>query len=201
MAVSGNFGNMIAVIAASIFLPFLPMLPVQLLVQNLLNDFSQVGIPFDNVDLDYIEKPRKWNTKSIVRFTMIFGPLSAIFDILTFLVMWFIIGKALPIDQLEPLFQAGWFVFGTLSQIIIVHVIRTRKIPFIQSNASKPLIISSIAFGIPAIIIAFTPVANILDMTRLPFSYVPWLALILVLYALSTQLLKTIFIKRYDEWL
>lgn len=205
MAVSGNFGNMLAVIGASLFLPFLPMLPVQLLVQNLLNDFSQVGIPFDNVDDDYIEKPRKWNTKSILRFTGVFGSLSAIFDFLTFFVMWFIIGKSmgatLSNGQLEPLFQAGWFIFGTLSQIMIVHVIRTRKIPFIQSNASKPLIISSIVFGVPAILIAFTPIANILNMTQLPLGYVPWLALIILLYVLSTQILKQVFIRRYDEWL
>lgn len=201
MAVSGNFGNMFAVIGASIFLPFLPMLPVQILVQNLLNDFSQVGLPFDNVDHEYIDKPRKWNTKSILRFTAIFGPLSAVFDFLTFLVMWYVIGRGLNTEELEPLFQAGWFVFGTLSQIMIVHVIRTRKIPFIQSNASKPLIISSIAFGIPAILIAFTPIAETINMTKLPLGYIPWLAAILFLYALSTQLLKIIFIKRYDEWL
>ncbi len=205
MAVSGNFGNMFAVIGASLFLPFLPMLPVQLLVQNLLNDFSQVGIPFDNVDDDYIEKPREWNTKSILRFTAVFGPISAVFDFLTFFVMWFIIGKTMgaTVDngQLEPLFQAGWFIFGTLSQITIVHIIRTRKIPFLQSNASKPLIISSIAFGIPAILIAFTPIANLLNMTQLPLDYALWLALILMLYVLSTQLLKAVFIRRYDEWL
>lgn len=205
MAVSGNFGNMFAVIGAVIFLPFLPMLPVQLLVQNLLNDFSQVGLPFDNVDHEYIDKPRKWNTKSILRFTAIFGPLSAVFDFLTFLVMWFIIAKTqgatLQNGELEPLFQAGWFIFGTLSQIMIVHVIRTRKIPFIQSNASTPLIISSIAFGIPAILIAFTPIANTLKMTQLPLGYIPWLAAILLLYAVSTQLLKLVFIKRYNEWL
>ena len=177
------------------------MLPVQLLVQNLLNDFSQVGLPFDNVDHEYLDSPRKWDTKSILRFTAFFGPLSSIFDILTFLVMFYIIGKGMGIDQLEPLFQAGWFIFGTLSQIMIVHVIRTRKIPFFQRNASKPLIISSIAFGIPAIIIAFTPVAEMLRMTRLPLSYVPWLLGILLLYALSTQLLKMLFIKKYDEWL
>lgn len=204
MAVSGNFGNMFAVIGASLFLPFLPMLPVQLLVQNLLNDFSQVGIPFDNVDDEYITKPRKWNTKSILRFTAVFGPLSAIFDFLTFIVMWFIITKAhtgVAIETVAPLFQAGWFIFGTLSQITIVHIIRTRKIPFLQSNASRPLIISSIAFAIPAILIAFTPIASALKMTMLPLSYVPWLLLIIELYVLATQLLKYVFIRRYDEWL
>lgn len=201
MAVSGNFGNMFAVIVASLFLPFLPMLPVQLLVQNLLNDFSQVGLPFDNVDDEYIDKPRKWDTKSILRFTAFFGPLSSIFDILTFAVLYFIIGKGLNVDELEPLFQAGWFIFGTLSQILIVHVIRTRRVPFFQSNASRPLIISSLVFGLAAIIIAFTPIAEMLSMDRLGLNYVPWLLGILLLYAISTQFLKKLFIKKYDEWL
>jgi len=202
MAVSGNFGNMFAVIGASIFLPFLPMLPVQLLIQNLLNDFSQVGLPFDRVDEDYIAKPRKWNTKSILKFTAVFGPLSSVFDFLTFIVMYFIIGKGLGVSELAPLFQAGWFIFGTLSQILIVHIVRTRKVPFVQSYASKPLIISSIAFGVPAILIAFTSLGEkFLHMTRLPLIYIPWLLGILVLYALSTQLLKMVFIKRSGEWL
>lgn len=205
MAVSGNFGNMFAVIGASLFLPFLPMLPVQLLVQNLLIDFSQIGIPFDKVDEDYTVQPRKWNTKSILRFTAIFGPFSAIFDFLTFIVMWFVIGKmegaTVANGQLAPLFQAGWFIFGTLSQIVIVHVIRTKKIPFFQSNASKPLIISSILCAIGAIVVAFTPIANMLSMTSLPLTYVPWLLLIIISYAFLTQLLKRLFIKIYGEWL
>lgn len=202
MAVSGNFGNMIAVIGASIFLPFLPMLPVQLLIQNLLNDFSQVGLPFDHVDDDYIAQPRKWNTKSILRFTAIFGTLSSVFDFLTFAVMYFIIGKGLEISELAPLFQAGWFIFGTLSQILIVHVVRTRKVPFIQSRASRPLMISSIAFGVPAILIAFTSLGEkFLHMAKLPLIYIPWLLGILLFYALSTQLLKMFFVKRFGEWL
>lgn len=199
MAVSGNFGNMFAVIIASLFLPFLPMLPVQLLVQNLLNDFSQIGIPFDYVDNEYIDKPRKWNTKSVLRFTVIFGPLSSVFDILTFIVLWYIF-KANTI-QMQALFQAGWFIFGTLSQILIIQVIRTRKIPFFQSNASKPLIWSSLIVMIVAIVIAFTKVATTINMEVLPLSYAPWLIGILALYVISTQILKSLFIKRYDEWL
>lgn len=199
MAVSGNFGNMFAVIIASLFLPFLPMLPVQLLVQNLLNDFSQIGIPFDHVDDEYIDKPRKWNTKSVLRFTVIFGPLSSVFDILTFIVLWYIF-KANS-NEMQALFQAGWFIFGTLSQILIVHVIRTRKIPFLRSNASRPLIWSSVIVMVIAVVIAFTKVATTLNMAVLPLSYAPWLIGILALYVLSTQILKVMFVKRYDEWL
>lgn len=203
MAVSGNFGNMISVLIASIFLPFLPMLPVQILVQNLLSDFSQLGIPFDKVDESYVEEPRKWNTKSITRFMLWFGPISSIFDVITFAVMWYVIPSMLGLNPIESsrMFQAGWFIFGTLSQILIVHVIRTKKIPFIQSNASKPLIGSSLVIGAISLAIAFTKVAVSIDMDKLPLIYLPILAAILVGYMLLTQLIKVIYIKIYDEWL
>ncbi|VEU80698.1 magnesium-translocating P-type ATPase [Haploplasma axanthum] len=199
MAVSGNFGNMISVIIASIFLPFLPMLPVQILTQNILNDFSQLGIPFDTVDKEYLEKPRKWHTKSIKRFMIWFGPLSSIFDILTFAILWFII-KANTTD-LAPLFQAGWFVFGTISQILIIQVIRTRKIPFIQSNASKSLIISSLIILIVTLVIGFTKLAVTIDMAMLPIKYLPWLLAVLIGYLVLTQIMKKIYMKKYGEWL
>ncbi len=141
MAASGNFGNMISVIAASIFLPFLPMLPVQILVQNLLCDFSQLGIPFDSVDKEYIKKPRKWDTTSIRSFMTFMGPLSSVFDILCYAVMWWIIGANT--KALAPLFQSGWFVFGTVSQVLVIHMIRTGKIPFFQSRPSLPLLAST----------------------------------------------------------
>lgn len=201
MAVSGNFGNMISVVIASIFLPFLPMLPVQILVQNLLSDFSQLGIPFDNVDSSYLEEPRKWDTKSITRFMFWFGPISSIFDVATFLVMWFVIGKAMSPTELAPLFQAGWFIFGTLSQILIVHVIRTKKIPFIQSNASKPLVISSLVIGVIALLVAFTGIAISIDMQVLPPIYLLFLGAILLGYMVLTQIVKTIYVKKYNQWL
>lgn len=201
MAVSGNFGNMISVIFASIFLPFLPMLPVQILAQNLLNDFSQIGIPFDNVDKSYIEKPRKWDASSIKRFMIWFGPTSSIFDVITFAVLWFILGKGLSVQELEPIFQAGWFIFGTLSQIIVVHIIRTKRVPFIQSWASKELIWSSVLIAIIAVVFAFTGLATSIDMVKLPSSYIWMLSLILLGYMLLTQGVKVIYTKKYGEWL
>ena len=199
MATSGNFGNMISVMIASIFLPFLPMLPVHILTQNLLCDFSQIGIPFDRVDKEYLKSPRRWETKSIQRFMLLMGPLSSIFDLLCFAVMWWIIEANT--TTLAPLFQAGWFIFGTLSQILIVHMIRTSKIPFFQSRASLPLILSSFFIGVVAIILAFTNFSQALDLTILPFSYIPWLLLLLLAYCLITQLFKDIYIKKFGEWL
>ncbi len=199
MAASGNFGNMISVIVASIFLPFLPMLPVHILTQNLLCDFSQMGIPFDSVDKEYLDAPHKWETKGIQRFMLLMGPLSSVFDILCFAVLWVLL-KANTVD-LAPLFQAGWFIFGTLSQMLVVHMIRTRKIPFIQSRASAPLLASMVAVGMIAVLLVFTGVAHALDFMTLPLAYAPWLALLLFGYCIATQLCKGIYIKMFREWL
>lgn len=199
MAASGNFGNMISVMAASIFLPFLPLLPIHILTQNLLCDFSQIGIPFDNVDHDYLEKPHRWETKSIRRFMVLMGPLSSLFDIACFVVMWYIVKANTP--ALAPLYQSGWFIFGTLSQILIVFMIRTEKIPFIQSSPSKSLLLSSLLIGIIAVLITFTGFAGTLDMMTLSVSYAPWLVLLLAGYCLSVQLFKSVYIKMFKEWL
>ena len=199
MAASGNFGNMISVMAASIFLPFLPMLPVHILTQNLLCDFSQIGIPFDNVDKEYLQSPRRWETQGIQRFMVLMGPLSSVFDILCFVIMWQII-KANTMEQ-AAMFQAGWFIFGTLSQILIVHMIRTSKIPFLQSQASMPLILSSISVAVIAIILAFTSIAQGFDLATLPIGYAPWLILLLVGYCLTTQFFKGLYMRKYGEWL
>lgn len=198
MATSGNFGNIISIIFASLFLPFLPMLPIQLLTQNLLNDFAQIGMPFDNVDEKYLIEPKSWNTGSVRNFMHWLGPVSSIFDILCFLILWFVmggntIGKA-------PLFQAGWFIFGTLSQILIIHMIRTSKTPFIESMSSKELTMSTFIVGIIAIVIAFSDLAIGLDMLPLPVRFLPWLVLLLIGYMLAVQLIKKLYIKRYDEW-
>ena len=199
MAASGNFGNMISVMAASLFLPFLPMLPVHILTQNLLCDFSQVGIPFDRVDKEYLSMPRKWETEGIQRFMLLMGPLSSVFDILCFAVMWWIIGANTA--ELAPLFQAGWFIFGTLSQILVVHMIRTGKIPFVQSKPSVPLVLSTLSVGIIAIVLAFTRISRGFDLATLPLSYAPWLALLLIGYCVATQLFKGVYMKKFKEWL
>ena len=198
MATSGNFGNMFSVVVASIFLPFLPLLPVHILTQNLLCDFSQLGMPFDEVDSDYIKLPRKWDMNSIRTFMLYMGPLSSLFDIICFAVLWFII-KANTVE-LAPLFQCGWFVFGTISQIVIIHMIRTAKIPFIQSNASKGLYFSSIIVIIVTLIIGFTGIAVAFDFMELPIIFVFWLTLIILLYCFLVQFIKSRYMKKFGEW-
>jgi Mg2+-importing ATPase len=199
MAASGNFGNMISVIIASIFLPFLPMLPVQILTQNLLCDFSQMGIPFDSVDKEYLKKPRNWETRSIKSFMAYMGPLSSVFDILCFAVMWWAIGANTV--ALSPLFQSGWFVFGTVSQVLVIHMIRTAKIPFLQSKPSMPLFLSTFIVAAVAMTTGFTDFAIGLDMLRLPTLFIPWLAAVLAGYLLCVQFIKKLYVQRYGEWM
>lgn len=195
MAGSSNFGNMFSMLGASALLPFLPMLPLQLLTQNLLYDVSQTAIPFDDVDKEYTSSPRKWEIQDIKRFMLFIGPISSIFDYLTFALMWFIF-KANTIES-QSLFQTGWFIEGLLSQTLIVHIIRTAKIPFIQSRASLQLLLTTTAVIITALIIPFSPLAPILKFVPLPTSYFLWLSGILVSYIILTQIIKTWFIKKY----
>lgn len=199
MAASGNFGNMVSVIVASIFLPFLPMLPIQILMQNLLCDFAQIGMPFDKVDDEYVKSPRKWETRSIKSFMAYMGPLSSVFDVLCFAVMWWIIGANT--IELSPMFQCGWFVFGTVSQVLVIHMIRTAKIPFLQSRPSVSLIVSTLVVTAVAFIIGFSSLSVGIDMMPLPTSFIPWLVLILAGYFLFAQLVKKIYVGRYGEWL
>lgn len=199
MAASGNFGNMISVIAASIFLPFLPMLPVQILTQNLLCDFAQMGMPFDTVDSEYLKRPRKWETKSIESFMAYMGPLSSVFDIVCFAILWWVI-KADTVSA-APLFQCGWFVFGTVSQVLVIHMIRTAKLPFLQSRPAPALVASSLIVAILAIVVGFSVLAVGIDMSPLPLSFLPWLALMLIGYFVLIQLIKRFYIKRHGEWL
>ncbi len=199
MASSGNFGNMISVIIASIFLPFLPMLPVQILTQNLLTDLSQLGMPFDRVDEEYIRKPRKWDTESIKSFMAILGPLSSVFDVLCFAILWWVLDANTVATS--PLFHSGWFAFGIISQVLVIHMIRTARLPFLQSNPTKPLLISTFVVTIVALAISFTELASGLDMMRLPLIYVPWLIAILISYLISAQLIKKMYIRRYGEWI
>jgi len=199
MAVSGNFGNMISVLIASIFLPFLPMLPVQILAQNLLCDFSQMGMPFDRVDEEYVLKPRKWEAHSVKTFMAYMGPLSSAFDLLCFAALWWALGANTP--ALSPLFQSGWFVFGTVSQVLIIHVIRTAKVPFLQSRPSAALLLSTLLAALVSLLVGFCDLAVGLDMQPLPLSFAPWLALILTGYFLAAQGIKKFYIKRHGLWL
>ena len=199
MATSGNFGNMISVIIASIFLPFLPMLPVHILIQNLLNDFAQIGMPFDNVDSEYIQKPKTWNTSGIKKFMFNFGLISTVLDILCFIVLWYVF-KFNTVEK-AVMFQSGWFVFGILSQTLIIHLIRTNKIPFIQSKSSKQLLISTFAVVIITLVISFSNISVIFDLSKLPYQYFIWIVALMVVYVIVIQIYKKFYLKSNEEWL
>lgn len=199
MTASSNFGNVFSVLIASIFLPFLPMLPIQLLTQNLLYDISQVSIPWDDVDRDYLKRPRKWDASGLARFMMFIGPISSIFDVVTFAVMWFVFDANTPAQQ--SLFQTGWFVVGLLTQTLIVHMIRTQDIPFIQSRAAIPVIALTASIMAIGIVLPFSPVGAQLGMVPLPLSYFAWLAVILLSYCTLTQIVKRFYISRFHQWL
>ena len=196
MATSSNFGNMFSVVGGSIFLPFLPMLPIQILTNNMLYDFSQMMIPTDNIDEERLSKPKKWNFKNIKRFILFFGSISSLFDYATFLVMLFVFNTwANP-----ALFHTGWFVESLLTQTFIVHIIRTSKIPFLQSRASWPLIISTLCVITVGIYLPFSPFAKAFQFLPLPPLYFVLLFIGLILYFLFTQFLKMWFIRKY-EWI
>ncbi|MGB3345169.1 MAG: magnesium-translocating P-type ATPase [Aequorivita sp.] len=199
MATSSNFGNVFSILGASAFLPFLPMLPIQLLTQNLLYDISQTSIPWDKMDEDFLETPKKWEPKGIRRFMIYIGPTSSIFDYAMFAIMFFVFKANSPEHQ--SLFQTGWFVLGLLSQTLIVHMIRTKKIPFIQSWASAPVVALTSLVMVIGLIIPFTPIADILYMEPLPLAYFPWLIGILVAYSFLIQYVKNWYIRRFNTWL
>ncbi|MBJ2157430.1 magnesium-translocating P-type ATPase [Variovorax sp. IB41] len=195
LTASSNFGNVFSVLVASAFLPFLPMLPLHLLVQNLLYDVSQIAIPFDNVDEEFLKSPQRWNPADLGRFMVFFGPLSSVFDILTYTVMWFVF--AANTVEHQTLFQSGWFIEGLLSQTLIVHLIRTRKIPFMQSRAAWPLLAMGAAIAAVGIWLPMGPLAHYFKLQALPLAYFPWLVAMLVGYAVLTQTVKGWYARRY----
>ncbi|MBX6419748.1 MAG: magnesium-translocating P-type ATPase [Nevskia sp.] len=195
MAASSNFGNMFSVVGASLLLPFLPMRPLQILVQNLLYDFSQTAIPFDAVDADDVARPRRWEVGGIARFMLWFGPISSAFDYAIFAVMWFAFGARTPLAQ--SLFQTGWFVEGLVSQTLIVHVIRTARRPFVDSRAAWSLSAATAAVAAFGLFVPYSPIAGELGFVPLPAAYFPWLVAILVAYAMATELLKRRLRRRF----
>ncbi len=195
MTASSNFGNVFSVLVASAFLPFLPMLPLQLLVQNLLYDISQIAIPFDNVDEELVRKPLKWNPADIGRFMVFFGPISSIFDLTCFALMWYVFDARTAADQ--SLFQSGWFVVGLLTQTLIVHMIRTPKVPFVQSIAAPPLLLMTGLIMAIGVLLPMSPLAGYFKLQALPPGYWPFLVAILFGYAVLTTLLKKVYIRRY----
>ena len=199
MATSGNFGNMLSVVLASIFLPFLPLLPIHILIQNLLCDFAQIGMSFDNVDKEFIERPKKWDTNGIKKFMFTFGIISTILDMACFAVLWYV----LKFNSFEKstLFQTGWFAFGIISQTLIIHMIRTDKVPFITSKSSKQLLISTFSIVMITLIITFTNIATVFDLQKLPNKYMLWIVILLFMYIFIIQIYKKISWKNNEKWL
>jgi Mg2+-importing ATPase len=206
MGASSNFGNMFSVVGGSYFLPFLPMAPIQLLVNNLLYDFSQLGIPLDNVDSEYLEKPRRWNIKSIQKFMFFVGPISSIFDYATFFLMLYFFGcvaygspgsTEAANASWEKLFHTGWFVESLLTQTLIVHIIRTQRIPFFQSRASKTMTFTTLSVMAIGCWLPFSPLAHFLGFVPLPKVFFLWMAGFLVTYSVLTHTVKMWFMRRF----
>jgi Mg2+-importing ATPase len=197
MGASSNFGNMFSVLGASAFLPFIPMAPIQVLTNNLLYDFSQVPIPMDSVDKEQIAAPRPWNISEITRFILFIGPISSIFDYTTFFVMLYIFHCWDP--SRASLFQTGWFVESLMTQNLIIHVIRTNKIPFIQSRASRSLTLTSFAIMAVGCWLPYSPLASSLGMTQLPLLYWPILLATLFCYMGLTQIIKVLLLRK--KWI
>ncbi|MBN9602434.1 MAG: magnesium-translocating P-type ATPase [Afipia felis] len=198
MTASSNFGNVFSVLVASAFIPFLPMLSIQLLVQNLMYDISQLALPWDRMDKEFLSKPRKWDARNIGRFMIWIGPTSSIFDITTFTLMWFVF--AANAQEHQSLFQSGWFVEGLLSQTLVVHMLRTQKIPFFQSTATLPVLLMSGVICALGIYLPFSPVGVVVGLQPLPRAYFPWLAGTLLCYCFVAQTMKTIYIRRFGQW-
>jgi len=211
MTASSNFGNMFSVVAASAFLPFLPMLPIQILVLNFIYDLSCTSIPWDHMDEDYLKKPRKWDASSIGKFMIWIGPTSSVFDIITYIIMFFVIcpsvcGGAFGAPGVNnilfiSLFNAGWFVESLWSQTLVIHMIRTPKIPFIQSRAALPVLLLTTLSITVGTIIPYTSFGKAFGMSSLPLSYFPWLVGMILCYMGLATLLKTMFIRKYGELL
>ncbi|MNM04358.1 Magnesium-transporting ATPase, P-type 1 [compost metagenome] len=195
MTASSNFGNVFSVLVASAFIPFLPMLPMHLLVQNLLYDISQIAIPFDNVDDEMLKQPQRWQPADVGRFMLFFGPISSIFDITTFALMWYVFDANTPDHQ--TLFQSGWFVVGLLTQTLIVHMIRTPKVPFLQSRAAMPLMVMTGIIMAVGIFLPMGPLAHYFKLQALPSLYFVFLPVILLAYMGLTQAVKGFYIRRF----
>ncbi len=191
MGASSNFGNMLSMTGASIVLPFLPMLPIQVLLNNFLYDLSQVAIPSDDVDEEYLLKSRPWNIDYIKRFMTVFGPISSVFDFLTFTVLWFVFKAA------APTFQTGWFLESLCTQTLVIHVIRTGKIPFVESRPSQLLIFTSIYIVTLGLVIPFTPLGKHFGFIFLPVTFFFVLIAIVVMYLFTVQTAKAWFIRRF----
>ena len=196
IAVSSNFGEVLSVLVASVVLPFFPITPIQLLVQSLLYDLGQLSLPYDNVDKEYLEKPRRWDLKSIKRFMFYMGPTSSIFDLIVFALIWFVFGV-----RDAALFQTIWFCFGIISTMMGLHVIRSGKRPFVESNASNAVYITTIGISLLTLLIPFTGLAKIIGLVPLPLVYLLIIFGVAFLYCMLASFVKKKYIKKYGEWL
>ena len=211
MTVSSNFGNIFSLLVASIFLPFLPMAPVHLIVLNLVYDLSCVALPFDNVDQDFLKQPHTWEAKSITRFMVWMGPISSVFDILTFIFLYFIIVPMITGHhyvhgsesalQFIILFQTGWFIESMWSQTMVIHMLRTAKVPFVQSRPAWLVILMTLVAAFFVTSLPYGPLVNILRLAPLGLPYFLFLICIIFLYMFSVTVIKKFYIKRYKEWL
>ncbi|WP_233853170.1 magnesium-translocating P-type ATPase [Paraburkholderia sp. HD33-4] len=203
MTASSNFGNVFSVLIASAFLPWEPMLAMQLLIQNLIYDLSQMFLPWDRMDPDFVKKPRKWDAGHIGRFMVWLGPTSSVFDITTFVLMWTVFGAGAAFQLHgggQAIMNSGWFIEGLVSQTLVVHMLRTRRLPFIQSTASLPVLLSTSAAILVGCWLPFSPLAGALGFVSLDHSYWLWLVATMVGYVMLTQVIKTLYIRRYGRW-
>lgn len=196
MAVSFNFGEVVSIIIASVLLPFLPETPIQLLVESLLYDFGQLTLPFDNVDKEYLNKPKQFNIKSLLHFMLFMGPLSSLFDLVVFATMWFMFNL-----RDVATFQTVWFSYSIVSNLIGMHIIRTAKIPFVQSNAHRAVYTSSIMLSLIGILVPYTFLGNLIGLVPLDFKYLSIILVVPILYCFVALFAKKIYIKKYGEWI
>ncbi|KAL4451583.1 hypothetical protein ABPG75_007245 [Micractinium tetrahymenae] len=199
MAASSNFGNVFSVLIASACLPFQPMRPIQLLTQNLLYDLSQTAIPFDTMDASYLAVPRGWSASSLLTFMLCIGPISSIFDVTTFALLWFVYGANNP--ERQALFQTGWFTVGIVTQILIVHLIRTERIPFLQEVAAWPVVLATLLVAAVGLALPYTPIGRVERMAELPPSFYAWVTATMAGYMLAVQLAKWLYKKAFRSWL
>ena len=211
MTVSSNFGNIFSLLCASIFLPFLPMAPVHLIVLNLIYDLSCIALPFDNVDKEFLKKPRIWEANSIMRFMAWIGPISSVFDIITYMLLYFLVVPmilghgynhgAADAAAFIMVFQTGWFIESMWSQTMVIHMLRSPKLPFIQSRPAFSVVVTTLAAAFFVTSLPYSPLASILKLSQLNGLYFVLLFAIIVLYMLSVTVVKRIYIKKYKEWL
>ncbi len=196
LATSFNFGEVLSVIVASVALPFLPETPIQLLVEGLLYDFGQMTLPFDNVDKESLRRPKKFDIKSLKNFMLFMGPISSAFDLLVFVSLWFVLGV-----REAAVFQTIWFSYSIVSNLAGMHMIRTAKVPFFQSNAHKAVYVSSILLSIVGLVLPYTFVGKMIGLVPIAYEYIVLILTVTVLYCMIAIIAKRIYIRKYDEWI